>query len=289
MVGFVDDFVEVRLQAYGSEVEHLLQPEQIWADSDAAVIGGGIPSGSSWLRYVGGGWDGLDMPEYDVSYTPLSNRVGELELTRAVRGREITTPVLSDVMAKTEIEKLKRILSGKSKVLAGFRYPGTPDTYRYLPLCRYRSGLNITNRGRQAWSEFPLTLKSEWPYFVRPHLAASGTQASLSPTGAENIMWGVWMTSLSAQVLGITATATSQPIQTKSIGLSARPARFLFVGGGPYYGYKPLLANNLPDVNIRRSTDTGEAPEFLEPDISYAVRMTGGRGRIFWVENFEGA
>lgn len=289
MAGFVDDFVEVRLQSYASEAAHLLQPDQIWADADAASIGGGIPSGTSWLRYVGGGWDGLDMPDYDISYTPLASRIGELELSRAVRGREITTPVLSDVMDKTEIAKLKRVLSGDDRVLVGFRYPGPPVLYRYLPLCRYRTGINISARGYQPWSDFPLTLKSEWPYFTKPHLAAAGGTANLSPTGAANIMWGVWMTSLTAANLTITATATGKPIQTKSIGLTSQPARFLFIGGGPYYGYKPLLADNTPDPAIRRSTDTGEVFEFLSAGTTYAVRMTGGTGRIFWIENFEGA
>ena len=289
MAGFVDEFVEVRLQSYGSEVSHLLTPDAIWADSDAASIGGGIPGGSSWLRYVAGGWDGLDMPEYDVSYTPLASRIGELELSRMVRGREITTPVLSDVATQTEIDKLKRILSGKDKVLVGFRYPGTPDTYRYLPLCRYRSGLNIRDRGRRPWSDFPLTLKSEWPYFIRPHLATAGASANLSPTGAEDVMWGAYMTSITAQAFSLSATPPAQTRQTRSVSFTASPARLLAVAGGPYYGYKPLTASLHPDAAIRRSTDAGAVPDFLIPGVSYAAGITGGSGRLFWIENFEGA
>ena len=283
----VDVFTEIRVASYGGLTDHLITPESIWADpapDHVAVIDGKSPSGDGYIKYIKDGWSGLDMPEYDISYTPLADGFGEREQSRAIKGREITTPIIADIVDKENLEKLKNILSSKNRALLGFKRDPQSES-RYLPLCRYRSGLDRPNRGYQPWSEFPITFKSEFPFMISPQVSPVGSSANITTSGVDDrICWGVHFTAPAAQMsVGILLGGLH------NFSLSSVPSSFLYIAGGPYYGFKGLNADGSVNSAVRRTTDTGFVSPYLESGGTYQIQLTGGTGKIFWLKNFEGA
>ena len=282
-MAFVDDFTEIRIAGYDTLAKHIAAGNTIWTDASAVDMSGNMPSGDSYMRWLSEGWDGLDMPEYDVSYTPMSDGFGEAETVRALRGREITTPILSDILDKTEIAKLKAILTGNNRLVVGFKYPDDSDN-RYMLMCRYTSGLNIVSRGNQPWTNFPLNIKSGHPFMVSPQIQMSGAAARFTPTGVdERVVWG-------ADVSGLTSDTVVFTIAGKSVQFTfdTRPDRLVFVAGGPWSGLKFYTSAGLQVFDIRAVNKTGDVPAYLSVGTQYNAQVSGGAAQFFYLRNYEG-
>ena len=284
--GYVDDFTEIRLDAQPSLPKQILSASDIWTSSSASVLADSRHNGGLWQ--LDEGWQGLDMPEVSVSHTPISDGVGGSLTQLAFLPRTITVPAAGLNYDKAQLQKLFALCAKRTRLMFGFKHDPLADS-SYVFLANYTGGINRPKRGHNPVSKIRPSFTSDFPHIVKPEVSAVGATSAFTTSGGDDICWGVYFENITSNILGVTVLEGSTAIGTLQFGLSGRATRYLVIPGGPFKSFAAYDANDVRVPSITRISKTGNLPTYLKPDTAYTANLTGGTGKIFWLENLTGA